>query len=326
MESCELFGKNIVIFGGAGSLGRVLTRRLMEHNNIFIFSRDEAKHHYMKQDMDCSHVQFCIGDVRDSSKVKSYLRDVDPEIVINAAAMKQVPACEFFPEEALFTNTIGTKSIVDAVDELFCGRTVLSISTDKACLPVNAYGMTKALQERIHLNGKNNNFKCVRYGNVLESTGSVIPFFKDKIQKRENLPVTHEEMTRFFLSLEESVDLILFAINSTTDGAIFVPKVRSAKITDLAEVMLEDLAPELDYYITKIRPGEKIHEILISEDETRRTYTSTYTNKPFVIYDIKREDVDFSDSPHRLTKEYSSKDYLMTKDELRDFLRTRGVI
>lgn len=310
---------NVFIFGGTGSLGRALAKRLLPlNNNLFIFSRDEAKQHYMRVDFPSEKcLNFILGDVRDKDKVKKALKDSNPNIIINAAAMKQVPACEFFPEEALLTNTIGTKNIVEAVEELYWGRKVLSVSTDKSCKPVNSYGMTKALQERIHLNGKRNVFNCVRYGNVLESTGSVIPFFKHKIENKENLPITHIEMTRFLMSLDESVSLIFKALKDNNGGKIFIPKIKSARIVDLAEVMLEGTG--LDWYETKIRPGEKIHEILISEEEVFRTSDE---NNEYVIHDIKGcENVKSG-----LIEEYSSKDFLMEKDELKYFLVERGVI
>jgi FlaA1/EpsC-like NDP-sugar epimerase len=235
--------------------------------------------------------------------------------------MKQVPACEFFPDEALETNTIGTKNLVEVVQDVYRsnGRIkVLSVSTDKACSPINAYGMTKALQERIHLNGKGSIFNCVRYGNVLCSTGSVVPFFKNKIQNQEDLPITTADMTRFLMSLDESVDLIEKALDDDVGGKIFIPKIKSAKIIDIAEIMLENT--ELSYYISGIRPGEKIHESLISEEEVYRTEER---DDVFIIHDIKKTQENI------LTKtsfQYCSKDNPMSKASLRKFLKLRGVI
>jgi len=316
------FYRRYLIFGGAGSLGRTLVKRL-QHCPVTIFSRDEAKHYSLQQDF--PEVKSIIGNVRDYESVLSAIRDVYPDVIVNCSALKQVPACEYHPYEAVQTNIVGTHNIVKAVESLCCSigggtvrkKKILSISTDKACKPVNSYGMTKALQERIHLNGKYGIYNCVRYGNVLESTGSVIPVFKKLIEKKKALTVTHIDMTRFLLSLDQAVNLIFTALGDNEGGKIFIPKVPAAKIIDLANCLMppnSKLSPE----ITGIRPGEKLDEILVSEEELMRTEDK---GDVFVIHDIK-SDKRFYD----LKEEYSSKSDVMTFKQLEVFLGEHGVL
>jgi FlaA1/EpsC-like NDP-sugar epimerase len=322
--------KRYLIFGGTGSLGKTLCRRITD-GEIYVFSRDEAKHH--KLSLEFPNVRSIIGDIRDYNAVLRAIRDVRPTVIINAAAMKQVPACEDFPYEAVQTNIGGTQNIVRAVEELYpipepTGEQfmfhpeklrVLSISTDKACKPVNSYGMTKALQERIHLNGKANAiFNCVRYGNVLESTGSVIPVFKKLIEEGKDLPITDVNMTRFLMSLDQAVDLIFKALQDISGRNVFLPYVRSAKITDLADVMIKKSGKSLKHYVSGIRPGEKLHEVLISEEETHRTETQQN------IYIIRN--FSWVLSARHINCEYSSADHIMSFEELEKFLESHGVL
>jgi FlaA1/EpsC-like NDP-sugar epimerase len=324
MELCS-YGP-ILIFGGAGSLGKTLLRRLNDLHSITIFSRDEAKHHQVS--LQFPKVKSIIGDIRDYDAVARAVQTLEPHIIINCSAMKQVPTCERYPFEAVQTNVNGTHNLVRAVEQADFGENplVLSISTDKASKPVNSYGMTKALQERIHLNGDGSRatFTCVRYGNVLESTGSVIPVFKKMLaDKKEFLPVTHKSMTRFLLSLDQAVDLIIRALNEDDSmGRIFIPKVKSAKVLDVAKCLIANNPdghyPEIRE--TGIRPGEKLDEILVSEEEIPRTQDC---GSHYIIHDIHR---DWGVGFRNLTKEYSSKDDLMSYVELEAFLRTNGVI
>lgn len=327
-----LIKKNVyLIFGGTGSLGKTLCKRIVD-GDIYVFSRDEAKHHRLL--LEFPHVHSIIGDVRNYETVLKAIRDVKPTVIINASAMKHVPICEDFPLEAIKTNVLGTANIVKAVEDLYpipeptgeyfmytnIRLKVLSISTDKACKPVNSYGMTKALQERIHLQGKADAiFNCVRYGNVLESTGSVIPVFKKLINEGKDLPVTDTNMTRFLMSLDQAVDLIFLALSSTAGGNIYIPRVRSAKIHDLAIAMIQNSGTNLGCTVTGIRPGEKIHEILISEEETYRTrlLSDHYVVGGFSNYDK---------AGMPITGEYSSADSIMTPEELQDFLELHGVV
>lgn len=310
----------VLIFGGTGSLGKTLVKRFLSKGRIVIvFSRDEAKQFNMMADF--PNVQYVVGDIRNYESVVNVLRRYLPDVIVNAAAMKQVPICEKFPYEALMTNTVGTKNLVQAVEEVYATQgtnpKVLSVSTDKACKPVNSYGMTKALQERIHLLGRFGVFTCVRYGNVLESTGSVIPFFQDRIRRGLDLPITDRRMTRFLLSLEQAVDLIFTALEDMQGKKIFIPKVKSCLITTLAECMCDYYKqPHSKIVDGRIRPGEKIDEILVSEEECYRTRDH---KNVYVIDDFNVT----SNSP--LAKEYSSRSDLMSKEELMKFLYEQGV-
>lgn len=326
--------KVYLIFGGTGSLGKTLCKRL-KGEQVYVFSRDEAKHHRLSMELESPPASI-IGDIRNYESVLKAIRDVRPTHIINAAAMKQVPICEDFPFEAVQTNIIGTQNIVKAVETLYPipensdehyyfnlnPLKVLSVSTDKACKPVNAYGMTKALQERIHMNARANAvFNCVRYGNVLESTGSVIPVFKKLISENRDLSITDVNMTRFLLSLDEAVDLIFKALDDLQSRKIFIPKVKSAKMTDLANAMINKSGKKIYWNITGIRPGEKIHEILVSEEETSRTEDC---GDHYVIYSPILASV--MSKSIGIQKEYSSADYLMNEEELVKFLESHGAI
>src|SRR5438045_4206300 len=254
--------KSVVVTGGAGSLGKGLVRRLLTGEmglprQITVFSRDEAKQHQMRlafqrkrtaTDEVIYHnfeqlLQFRIGDVRDLHSVSTVLRDAD--VVFNAAALKQVPSCEYFPYEAVQTNIVGAENIVRAIREhALPVETVVGVSTDKACKPVNVMGMTKAIQERIfvqaNLDHADTRFICVRYGNVLASRGSVIPLFHEQIRQGGPLTITSPEMTRFLLSLEQAVDTIFAALGDAGRGETYVPRVPSARITDISEALIGD--------------------------------------------------------------------------------------
>ncbi|MBN1636830.1 MAG: polysaccharide biosynthesis protein, partial [Deltaproteobacteria bacterium] len=251
--------KIVVITGGTGSLGKVLTRRILSGDTgtpkkIIIFSRDEAKQHFMR--IEYQHktkvtdeiiynnfkelLEFRIGDVRDFHSVCSVLKNAD--IVINAAALKQVPSCEYFPFEAVQTNIAGANNIVRAIDELNLPvETVVGVSTDKACKPINVMGMTKAIQERVFITANimvpETRFVCVRYGNVLASRGSVIPLFHEQIRNGGPVTITTTEMTRFLLPLEKAVDIIFAALRTSLPGETYVPKVPAARIVDVASAL-----------------------------------------------------------------------------------------
>lgn len=324
--------KVIVITGGTGSLGKVLTRRLLKKElgsprKIIIFSRDEAKQHAMRveyqhkskvtdeviYDNFARLIEFRIGDIRDYHSVCSVLRDAD--IVINAAALKQVPSCEYFPYEAVLTNVLGAENIIRAIREHQLSiETVVGVSTDKACKPVNAMGISKALQERLFIAANvtipQTKFICVRYGNVLASRGSVIPLFHEQIKNGGPITITTKEMTRFLLPLESAVDTIIAALEGARPGEIYIPKIPAARIVDVANVMLGDKNISIKY--TGIRPGEKVHEILVSEEESWRTYDrgNYYAIKPMLPELVKTEP-----GLQTLSKEYSSGDFVMTLAE-----------
>jgi FlaA1/EpsC-like NDP-sugar epimerase len=337
-----LTDKNIVVTGGTGSLGKVLTRRLLTGEmgtprKITIFSRDEAKQHEMRlayqhrrtaTDEVIYHnfeqlLQFRIGDVRDIHSVSTVLRDAD--VVFNAAALKQVPSCEYFPFEAVQTNIIGAENIVRAIREHHLPvETVVGVSTDKACKPVNVMGMTKAVQERIfvraNLDSSKTRFICVRYGNVLASRGSVIPLFHEQIRRGGPVTITTPEMTRFLLSLEQAVDTIFAAIRGGNPGETYIPRVPSARVTDIVEALIA--GRPIETTITGIRPGEKVHEILVSEEEAHRTIAR---GDYYVIMPMLPELVT-GKVENTLEKEYSSNDILMTPRELDELLRKHNLM
>lgn len=338
-----LSDKQVLITGGTGSLGKVLVRRLLAGDagiprKIVVLSRDEAKQHQMRVDyMKLRAVtdeviyhnfeqllDFRIGDVRDYASLAGELRNTD--VVLNAAALKQVPTCEYFPYEAVRTNISGPENISRAIRELGLPvETVVGISTDKACKPVNVMGMTKAIQERVVVRGNlecpSTRFICVRYGNVLASRGSVIPLFREQIAKGGPVTITTTDMTRFLLSLNEAVDLIFDAIRSAKRGQTFIPVAPAAKVTDIAAAMIGD-AP-VDMTVTGIRPGEKIHEILVSEEECHRTY---FNGKNYVIDPILPELRTDEPKGETLKTEYSSMDDNLDQDGVRALLNSHGLL
>ncbi|MBU1121795.1 MAG: polysaccharide biosynthesis protein [Candidatus Omnitrophica bacterium] len=337
-------GKRILITGGTGSLGKTLTRRLLDGslgkpNKIVIFSRDEAKQHLMRMfyknrkfatDEIIYHnfdqlVEFRIGDVRNFPSIASALRDID--IVFNAAALKQVPTCEYFPYEAVMTNVLGPNNIVRAISE-YClpVETVVGISTDKACKPVNVMGMTKAIQERVFIQANmscpKTRFICARYGNVLASRGSVIPLFREQILSGGPVTITTADMTRFLLSLDKAVDTVFAAVSCAKRGETYIPRVSSANIMDIADALIGDR--KISKKIIGIRPGEKVHEILISEEECHRVIArgEYYAIMP-IIPELKEETKEGSAV---LTKEYSSADIVVSPEETKNLLQINNLM
>jgi len=328
-----LKGKRVLITGGTGSLGQVLVRRLLggemgQPAKIVVFSRDEAKQHAMRVAYLHQHVvtdeviyhnfrellEFRIGDVRDFHSVASVLRDAD--VVFNAAALKQVPTCEYFPFEAVTTNVAGPENIVRAIQEHELPvETVIGISTDKACKPVNVMGMTKAIQERVFIQANmrcpNTRFVCVRYGNVLASRGSVIPLFHEQIRGGGPVTITTSDMTRFLLSLDQAVDTVFAALSEARRGETYIPRVPSARVVDIAAGLIGDrpIATE----VTGIRPGEKVHEILVSEEECHRTADR---GRYYAILPMLLELRDEQAVTVALDHEYSSADDVMDRRSL----------
>ena len=269
-------GQNILVTGGTGSFGHQIVRQLLADNpaSIHVYSRDEKKQYDMA--MSYRHeprLKFNIGDVRSLERTREAMRGMD--IVFNAAALKQVPNCEYAPLEAVLTNIIGAHNVRTAAMEAGV-QTVVSISTDKAVKPVNVMGMTKAIQERIILDPSYSNnrtkFVCVRYGNVLGSRGSVVPLFYDYIMKGLPLPITHPDMTRFQLTLKEAVQLVLLATVQGQSGELWVQKMPAASVPALGQALAFGLTGKPDYpiEIVGMRPGEKMHEVLVSEEEMWR--------------------------------------------------------
>lgn len=327
-----------MVTGGTGSLGQTLVKRILSGEmgrpaHVTVFSRDEAKQHYMR--LDYLHrkeatddviyenskdlLNFRIGDVRDYSSLLSAMRDID--VVFHAAALKQVPSCEYFPFEAVMTNIVGAQNVARAVRENRLPiETVVGISTDKACKPINVMGMTKALQERVLIEANRDcadtNFMCVRYGNVIASRGSIVPLFVELVRKNQPITITLEEMTRFLLSLNRAVDTVFAVVSTGKRGETYVPKVAAAKITDVAKALMGD--KDLPIVYTGIRPGEKVHEIMVSEEECFRTVERGDYYAIMPVLPELRDDEDFTPA---LTTEYSSKDDNISIEQLKILLR-----
>lgn len=329
-----LTNKRILITGGTGSLGKVLVSRILSGElgmpaEIHILSRDEGKHHQMKLDNAANAdfkalVRFRIGDVRDIHSVSAAMRDID--VVINAAALKQVPSCEYAPYEAVQTNITGAENIIRVIREKSTRvESVVCVSTDKACEPVNVMGMTKAIQERLfiqaNLDCPSTRFICVRYGNVLASRGSVVPMFQEQIAAGKDLTITTPEMTRFLLSLDDAVDIVFMALREAGAGEVYIPKIASATMMDIARVLIGD--KPLRVKVIGTRPGEKIHESLISEEEARRTVKR---GKYYVILPSLPE-FNLLQSPHSvLDGRYTSRDVVMSRMELHTLLAENGML
>ena len=329
-------GKKILITGGSGSLGNALTEKLLESNvdTIRIFSRNESKQVEMQSKFNDSRMRFLIGDIRDADRVGRAVEDVD--IVFHAAALKHVPLIEYNPNEAILTNIIGTQNVVmeslkHNVDK------VIGVGTDKAVSPLNTYGATKLLMEKIIItavrqfsNTKyNTKFSIARYGNVAGSSGSVIPLFINQIRSKEKITITDPQMTRFNITMEEAVNFVISSANMTVGGEVFVPKIKAYNIMDLKEA-IEELINKAEHKIINLRPGEKMHEMLLNKYEI--PYTKDLGDR-FVLLDpqtfakdelvaketIKKyKDVKLTN----LQNEYSSDEVeLMTKDELKLMLQ-----
>lgn len=322
-------GKTILVTGGTGSMGKTFVRRVLAGElgtpkKIIVLSRDEAKQHDMR--MSYLHrlvatdeiiyrnfmnvLEFRIGDVRNYADVCSAVKNSD--IVVNAAALKQVPACEYFPTQAVLTNCIGAANIVRAIEEnSYPVDTVIAISTDKACKPVNVMGMTKSIQERIItaanvLNPKTR-FICVRYGNVLASRGSVIPLFHEQIKNGGPVTVTVPEMTRFLLSLDQAVDTVFTALREAKRGETYVPNAPAATVLNIAKALIGERKIEIK--VTGIRPGEKMHEIMVSEEEANHCVRrgEYYAIRP-MLPELRETN---EQEPNALTKEFSSADTVL---------------
>lgn len=310
-----------MIIGGTGALGRTLIERYNRDNDILVFSRDEHKQVKLKNTFD--DVQYQIGDVKDKDSLLQAINEYKPDIVINTAALKHVPICEDNPYESVKTNIIGHRNLIDCIQlSNHKIETLIFISTDKACKPINVYGMCKAISERLYIDyaNKQRDIKVVlcRYGNVLESTGSVIPYFKKLLQNGDkSLPITDERMTRFTITLKESVELIDWAYNhSESHGAIVVPKLKSMFITDLAKVLAKNYGHnDIDLNFVGIRAGEKLHEEMVSLEESMR---SKEYEKYFMITDeiINEKAWSFS----------SDSTVIDNHKELKTFLIEKGVM
>jgi UDP-N-acetylglucosamine 4,6-dehydratase (inverting) len=279
----SLDGKIILLTGGTGSFGQKFTDIILKEHNperIRIYSRGELLQYEMEKKFSDDRLRFFIGDVRDKDRLSRAMNDVD--IVVQAAALKQVPACEYNPIEAVKTNIDGTKNIIENAIDNGVER-VLGLSTDKAVHPVNLYGATKMVAEKLLIQGnyysgeRKTKFSCVRYGNVVGSRGSVVPLFLEQ-KKTGTITITDERMTRFWLTLEQGVQFVVKCIENMRGGEIFIPKIPSMKVSELARA----LAPEAKVKTIGIRPGEKLHEVLLTEDEARhsREFKTHYLIEP----------------------------------------------
>lgn len=335
--------KTVLVTGGTGSMGKVLVRRLFSGEigtpkKVIVMSRDEGKQHdmrlaYLHKTVTTDEViyrnflqtlEFRIGDVRNYADICSAVKSSD--VVINAAALKQVPTCEYFADQAVLTNCIGAMNIVRAIREnSYPVETVVGISTDKAAKPVNVMGMTKAIQERIFTSANVLNpatrFICVRYGNVLASRGSVIPLFHDQIKHGGPITVTVPEMTRFLLTLDQAVDTVFAALRAAMPGEIIVPDAPAATVINIAKVLIGDR--DIKIKVTGIRPGEKMHEIMVSEEECHHTIRR---GDYYAIRDMLPELAIDDGEPNALSREFSSDDNVLSLDETRELLKKNSLL
>lgn len=321
--------KKVLVTGGTGTLGSALVLRLLDTDveTIRIFSRDELKQSQMQSELKDPRLRFIIGDIRDKERLSRALEDIN--IVFHCAALKQVPVAEYNPFEAVKTNVYGSQNLI----EVCLDRNIeiaVAIGTDKAVAPLNTYGATKLLMERLfisanHYKGKNKiKFICVRYGNVLGSRGSLVPIIVNKIKKNQDITITDPEMTRFNITLNQALDLVLRAAELGKGGEVFIPKLKAYKVDIVKNAILEIMNSSNKVERIPVRPGEKIHEVLISKDEARCAYES---DKDYVIvengYDVNLLNLKKS----KLESEYSSdKVELLTKDEIKEILLSENLV
>lgn len=327
--------QTVLITGGTGSFGRAFARRLLSENQcrkVIIFSRDEWKQWEMRRSdpiFDHPKIRFFLGDVRDLQRLYRAFSEVD--LIVHAAALKQVPAAEYNPSEFIKTNVNGAINVIDAAINAGVKK-VIALSTDKAVNPINLYGATKLCSDKLFVSGNayvgsrgKPLFSVVRYGNVAGSRGSIIPYWQSLIeQKIEALPITDEKMTRFWITLEQSVDFVIKCFQIMYGGEIFVPKIPSVKILDLADA----LAPDLPKEICGVRPGEKLNELMISEDDARHTIES---EKHYIILPEPAQDERLPNEhgimrhkgkvvPHNFLYSSHTNTEWLTKEQIRDYL------
>lgn len=325
-------GKKILVTGGTGSIGSEIVRRVLKYDPevVRILSRDETKQFDLKQELgDLKNIRYLIGDIRDKERLVRAFEDID--IIFHAAAMKHVPACEYNPFEAVKTNVIGTQNVIDAALENEVER-VIAISTDKAASPVNTMGATKLLAEKLFTDTylfaghRKTRFACVRFGNVMGSRGSVIPLFERQIKNGGPLTVTDPEMTRFIMTIPHAVDLVFKAAEIARGGEIFIFKMPVIKLGDLADVLIERLAPKYGYRpesikmeIIGIRDGEKMYEHLLNEEESRSAFE---TSDMFILVPPKWENTLPYDGAIKIQQRAYRTDNqtAMDKEEFRKFI------
>jgi len=315
--------QTILVTGGTGSFGKHFCRMMLDKykvKGIRVYSRDELKQHEMRQSFGEERITYLIGDVRDADRLRRAMEGVD--MVVHAAALKQVPACEYNPFEAVKTNVHGAQNVIDAAIDTGVKK-VIALSTDKAVNPVNLYGATKLCSDKLftqgnaYAGGRGTKFACVRYGNVIGSRGSVIPLFLEQ-RKSGKLTVTDDRMTRFWITLDQAVDLVVTGFKHMQGGEIFIPKIPSMRITDLAKA----IGPECEIEILGIRPGEKLHEALTGEDEARNTisYKGMYVVLPNHTWWKRENYVDGVKLPENFMYTSDNNEELMSVEELREII------
>ncbi|MDD3906996.1 MAG: polysaccharide biosynthesis protein [Bacteroidales bacterium] len=339
----SLNNKTILVTGGTGSFGHQVVEKILEvanPNEIIVFSRDEKKQFDMRNQFQDDRITFIIGDVRDKDSVTKVMRN-DINYVFSAAALKQVPSCEFFPLEAVKTNIIGSSNVLDAAEEANVEKVVI-LSTDKAVYPINAMGMTKALMEKLMLakvrSSKSDTIFCgVRYGNVMYSRGSVFPLFLEQMQMGRPITVTEPNMTRFLLPLPVAIDLVLFAMAKGENGDILVRKSPAATVQHMAEAMRDLFNPETEIKSIGIREGEKMHETLVTKEELMKAveYDDYYRirNLEKIDYDkyfSKGQEVpipteDYNSANTRRLSLQETKDLLLSLREIQEALEGKPV-
>ena len=315
--------KKIMVIGGTGALGTALTDRWCNDNDILVFSRNEHKQEDMKRQY--PNALYRVGDVKDKGSILRTMYEFKPEIIVNTAAMKTVWVAQDNPYETILTNIVGHQYLIDCIQE--CQHkieTLMFISTDKACSPVNVYGMSKGIAERMYVNfaKQQTDVKVAlcRYGNVLDSTGSLIPVFKDIVQRgAKSLPITNTDMTRFLITLDEAIDLIEWSYESKdSHGKIVVPELPSMKIIDFAKAIAKSLGKDdIEFHKIPIRSGEKLHEEMISSIEYQRVVRA---NDKYLMIGYERHNEDYNHTP--LNSEF----YVMDSDEAYNFLVEKGVL
>ena len=329
--------KIILVTGGCGSIGSQIVKQLLsyEPQAIRIFERSETAHFRLNQEIQSKKIRNLVGDVCDKERLHQAMDGVD--IVFHAAAMKHVPLCEYNPFEAVRTNVLGTHNLVDVARQHGVER-FISISTDKAVNPTSTMGATKLLGERIVSNaaisyGKKIKFCCVRFGNVLASSGSVIPVFEKQIRDGNAVTLTSEDMTRFFMGIDDAVRLVLKAAEHAQNGEIFILKMRALKIRDLAEVLVEELAPRfgkdpksIEYKVVGLRPGEKLHEPLITEEESK--YMGEMDGM-YVLHNpaLLNYGVSIPENSKEIVRSYTSNNVPhLSKGEIKDLLIAKKIL
>ena len=319
-----MINKRIMIIGGTGALGKQLTERWKSGNDILIFSRNEHKQEEMKREY--PEALYRIGDVKDKESILRSMYEFKPNVIVNTAALKTVWVAQDNPYETILTNIVGHQYLIDCVRE--CRHQIESlmfISTDKACSPVNVYGMSKGIAEQMYVNfaKEQTDIKVAlcRYGNVLDSTGSLIPVFKDMIKKgAESLPITNFDMTRFLITLDEAIDLIEWSYQSPdSHGKIIVPKLESMKIIDFAKAIAKSLGKDdIKFHKIPIRDGEKLHEEMISSIEMQRTENTD--SEKYMAINWERNNEDYNHTP------LNSQFHVMDEDDTYLFLLDKGVL